>query len=147
MMSVTIDASVFIAALHPSEPAYTESSECLQKIRQNMIEVICPTLVLPECAAAIIRPTQDQQLALNAMQMVSNFPRIQLISLTQSVATRAAEIAIECHLRGADAIYVTVATLYSTQLISLDKEMLERGKQIVTTVTPEKFAKILPSSN
>ncbi len=51
--------------------------------------------------------------------------------------------AIECRLRGADAIYVTVSELYSTQLISLDKEMLERGKQIVTTITPDNFGKIL----
>ena len=141
MSSVTIDASVFIAALHPSEPGYTESWQCLQQIRQNTIEVICPTLVLPECAAAIMRPTQNRQLALNAIQMVSNFPLINLISLTPDLANRAAEIAIECRLRGADAIYVTVSEFYSTQLISLDKEMLERGKQIVTTIRPDDFCK------
>jgi len=142
-VSATIDASVFIASLRSSEPAYAESWACLQQIQKNTVEVICPTLVLPECAAAIIRPTQDQQLASEVIHKVSNFPLMHLISLTQPLATRAAEIAIECRLRGADAIYVAVAEFYSTQLISLDQEMLERGKQLVTTATPNAFCDML----
>jgi len=51
MISATIDASVFIASLRSSEPAYAESWACLQAIRKNTVEIICPTLVLPECAA------------------------------------------------------------------------------------------------
>jgi predicted nucleic acid-binding protein len=139
MTTATIDASVFIASLRPKEPAYAESLACLQEIQKNAVEVICPTLVLPECAAAIIRPTQDQQLASEIIHKVSNFPLMHLISLTQMLADRSAEISIECRLRGADAIYVAVAEFYSTQLISLDQEMLERGKQLVTTVTPKVF--------
>jgi predicted nucleic acid-binding protein len=146
MISATIDASVFIASLRSSEPAYAESWACLQAIRKNTVEIICPTLVLPECAAAIIRPTQDQQLASDAIYQISNFPLMHLISLTQPLANRASEIAIECRLRGADAIYVAVAEFYSTQLISLDQEMLERGKQIVTTVTPKIFCDMLATT-
>lgn len=120
-----------------------ESWACLQAIRKNRVEVICPTLVLPECAAAIIRPTQDQQLASDAIQKISNFPLMHLISLTQPLANRAAQIAIECRLRGADAVYVAVAEFYSTRLISLDQEMLERGEQLVTTIKPQAFCNIL----
>ncbi|EDN69213.1 conserved hypothetical protein [Beggiatoa sp. PS] len=145
MSSATIDASVFVASLHSSEPAYAESWACLQAIQKNTVEIICPTLVLPECAAAIIRPTQDQQLASDAIQKIANFPLMHLIPLTQPLANRAAEIAIECRLRGADAIYVAVAEFYSTQLISLDHEMLERGKQLVTTTKPQAFCDILLS--
>jgi predicted nucleic acid-binding protein len=145
MISATIDASVFIASLRSSEPAYAESWTCLQAIRKNMVEILCPTLVLPECAAAIIRPTQDQQLASDAIQKIANFPQMHLISLTQLLANRAAEIAIECRLRGADAIYVAVAEFYSTQLISLDHEMLERGQKLVTTIKPQTFCDMLSS--
>ncbi|MEN8219640.1 MAG: hypothetical protein ABFS56_25470 [Pseudomonadota bacterium] len=91
MISATIDASVFIASLHPSEPAHAESWACLQEVRKHRVEVICPTLVLPECAAAIIRPTQNQELASSAIHKVSSFPLMYLISLTQALATRAAE--------------------------------------------------------
>ena len=143
MIRATIDASVFIASLRLSELAYAESWACLQAIQKNMVEVICPTLVLPECAAAIIRPTQDQQLASDVIQKISIFPLMHLISLTQPLANRAAEIAIECRLRGADAIYVAVAEFYSTQLISLDYEMLERGKQLVKTIKPQTFCDIV----
>ena len=72
-------------------------------MRKHRVEVICPTLVLPECAAAIIRPTQNQQLASDAIHKISTFPLMDLISLTQALATRVAEIAIECRLRGAGA--------------------------------------------
>ncbi|MEN8219641.1 MAG: hypothetical protein ABFS56_25475 [Pseudomonadota bacterium] len=42
-------------------------------------------------------------------------------------------------MRGADATYVAVAEFYSTHLITLDSEMRERGKQLVTTATPKEF--------
>lgn len=52
------------------------------------------------------------------------------------VARRAAQIARDHRLRGADAVYVSVAEMFGSRLIAWDAEMLERGADVVTTMTP-----------
>jgi len=59
------------------------------------------------------------------------------ISLDLPLALRAAEIAIENRLRGADAVYVAVASDYDAILVSWDEEMLERCPESVLAMSPE----------
>ena len=59
------------------------------------------------------------------------------ISLDLPLALRAAEIAIENRLRGADAVYVAVASDYDAILVSWDEEMLERCPESVLAMRPE----------
>ena len=101
------------------------------------MEVYCPTLALAECAAAIARQTSDPYLARELVSMIENFPGIKLISLDLSLARRAAQIAVEHRLRGADAAYVAVADAFDAALISWDQEMLKRCPAAVATMTPE----------
>jgi predicted nucleic acid-binding protein len=61
------------------------------------------------------------------------------VSLDLSLAIRAAEIAIENRLRGADAVYAAVAENFDAVLVSWDEEMLERCPQSVQTVSPERW--------
>jgi predicted nucleic acid-binding protein len=51
-------------------------------------------------------------------------------------ASRAAEIARQQRVRGADAVYVAVAEAFGAALIAWDSEMLERCTEVVTIVTP-----------
>ena len=61
---------------------------------------------------------------------------MQLVPLDLPVARRAAQIARDHRLRGADAVYVCVAEMFDSRLIAWDAEMLERGADVVTTMTP-----------
>ena len=101
------------------------------------MEVYCPTLALAECAAAIARQTSDPYLARELVSMIEDFPGIMLISLDLPLARRAAQIAVEHRLRGADAAYVAVADAFDAALISWDQEMLKRCPAAVATMTPE----------
>jgi prevent-host-death family protein len=53
--ALTIDASVFVNAFTPSEPAHRASKDFLLQVRQNGAPLIVPTLVIVEIAAAIGR--------------------------------------------------------------------------------------------
>lgn len=44
---VTIDASVFVSAFTPSEPAHQESKAFMLDVREQSIPIIVPVLVLP----------------------------------------------------------------------------------------------------
>ena len=61
--------------------------------------------------------------------------------LTDDLATEAATSAAQQRLRGADAVYVALAAQRALTLITLDREMLERTKKSVTSVTPTAWLK------
>lgn len=96
----------------------------------------CPTLVLPECAAAIARRTGNPDLARQLVLLIEQYPRLQLVALTLPLAQRAAQSAAMHQLRGADAVYVAVAGAVGARLITWDVEMLNRGAAVVSTATP-----------
>ncbi len=61
------------------------------------------------------------------------------VPLDYPIALRAAEIAIENRLRGADAVYVAVAEEFDADLVSWDTEMLQRSPEFVQTMSPEQW--------
>ena len=97
---------------------------------------MCPTLLLPECAAAIARPTSDIGLANEVGSLVESLPGVRMVALELGLARRAVQIAIRHRLRGADAVYVAVAEAFNATLITWDQEMLARCPAAVTTATP-----------
>jgi predicted nucleic acid-binding protein len=135
-MILTIDASVFVAAARPQETHYSTSRQFLQQARSQDATVFCPTLVLPECAAAIVRPTGDRALAEELVSLIAGFPQLRLVSLDSLLAQQAVQVATHHRLRGADAVYVAVANAANATLITWDDEMLDRGAGVVGTRTP-----------
>ncbi len=73
-MNVTVDASVFVAASRSDEVHYRASHQFLQQVRAQRCNMFCPTLLLPECAAAIVRPTANARLAEQLVSLVETFP-------------------------------------------------------------------------
>jgi predicted nucleic acid-binding protein len=66
------------------------------------------------------------------------------VTLDILLAFRAADIAIENRLRGADAIYVAVAEDFDAILVSWDEEILERCPESVLALSPEKWLENAP---
>jgi predicted nucleic acid-binding protein len=135
-MNLTVDASVFVAASRADEVRYQASRQFLQQVQAQQCDLYCPTLVLPECAAAIARPTADPRLAEELVLLIEGLPRLHLVPLDHTLAQRASRVARDHRLRGADSVYVSVADTFDSRLIAWDAEMLERGGAVVTTMTP-----------
>jgi len=95
--------------------------------------------VLAECGSAIARPTGDSLLSGRLVDLIRYFPGMTQIPLDLSLAFRAAEIAIENRLRGADAVYAAVAENFDATLVSWDEEMLERCPLSVQAISPERW--------
>ena len=111
-MNLTVDASVFVAASRSDEAHYPASHQFLQQVRAQRCNLFCPTLLLPECAAAIARPTADARLAEELVSLVKTFPKLQLIPLDLPLAHHTVQIAKDHRLRGADSVYVSVAETF-----------------------------------
>jgi predicted nucleic acid-binding protein len=146
-MNLTVDASVFVAASRADEVHYLASRQLLQQARAQRCSLFCPTLVLPECAAAIARPTGDADLAEELVLLVEAFPGLQLVPLDLPLARRAGQIAREYRVRGADAVYVAVAETFDAALIAWDAEMLARCADVVTIMTPLEWMQTHAAAN
>lgn len=143
---LTLDANVFVSASAPAEAQYLVSLAFIGRVAAQSMDVHCPSLVLPEIAAAIIRPTSNVALAAQTVSGIRLLPNITLVTLTEQRAEQAARIAISCRLRGADAVYVAVAQEFGTTLITWDAEMLTRGARAVPVLTPSDWLAANPTN-
>jgi len=134
--SVTVDASVFVNAFSPDENGSNESAEFLSKLVKNGIPLIQPTLFFPEVVAAIARKQDDTEIALELARELKKFSRLTLINLDDDLADYASEIAAKHRLRGSDSVYAAVALRFGTELITLDKEQLDRLPKVLSVRKP-----------
>jgi len=134
---VTVDASVFVNAFSPDETGSDASAGFLAQLQQAGIPLIQPTLFFPEVVASIARKQDDAEVALELMQELKKFPKLTFIELDDDLAEYASEVAANHRLRGSDAVYAAVALRFGTELITLDKEQLERLPNVLTVKKPK----------
>jgi len=127
----TVDASVFVSAFTPSEPAHWASKDFLLRLRQSSAPLIVPTLVIVEIAAAIGRGQSKPELGTAFAMKVRRFPDTTFIPLDDDLSEEAAEIAAVHRLRGSDAVYVAVARRFAATLVTLDSEQARRAQFLV----------------
>ena len=135
-MTVTIDASVFVSAFTPTESAHQISKTFMMSVREQSVPIIVPILVLPEISAVIARGQGKPELGIAFANELKKFPNITLIDLDESLASLAVEVAAQHRLRGSDAAYAAVALRFGTQLVTLDREQLERLPKVLSVRAP-----------
>ena len=133
---VTVDASVFVSAFTPTEPAHQASKAFMMNVREQSIPIIVPILVLPEISAALSRGQGKPELGKAFVQELKSFPNTTFIDVDETVASLAVDIAANNRLRGSDAVYAAVALRFGTELITLDKEQLERLPGVLPVRAP-----------
>jgi len=135
--AVTVDASVFVNAFSPDEKGSDESLAFITKLRTDGVPLIQPTLFFPEVVASIARKQDSAELALELAKELGKFSRLTLIDLDENLAEFASEVAAKYRLRGSDAVYAAVALRFGAELITLDREQLERLLKVLTVRTPK----------
>ena len=133
----TVDASVHLNALNPAEEGSSESQALLERLHRGRWPVHSPTLLLVEIAGAFARAQDETERAVALSRAVHGLPGQIWVPLDEVLGEQAAVLAAERRLRGADAVYASVARRQGTTLITRDREQRERLPPIVTTVTPE----------
>jgi predicted nucleic acid-binding protein len=133
---VTIDASVFVSAFTPTEPGHQASKSFMLNVREQSIPIIVPILVLPEVSAALSRGQGKPELGKAFVQELRGFPNTTFINVDEAVAALAVNIAADHRLRGSDAVYAAVALRFGTELVTLDKEQLDRLPKVLSVRSP-----------
>jgi predicted nucleic acid-binding protein len=146
-MRVTLDASVFVSAYLASDVHHTESVSLLGRLIEVKIDLNAPVLVLAEVAAALARNTHDPKRGLAGKEMLEQTPRLQLYPLSLPLGKSAAGLASAHFLRGADAVYVALASSTGSVLVTWDQEMRQRGSAATVTLTPTEWLSHPPTDN
>jgi predicted nucleic acid-binding protein len=99
-------------------------------------ELVTPTIALAEIAGAIARHTGSSDLGRRAMERILQLSGLRLITLDASLGADAGRLAANHRLRGADAVYVSVAHVMNLPLVSWDREVQSRARGYITILQP-----------
>ena len=135
-MKLVIDASVWVAAFVRSDVHHAQADQLLEKCLASRINVIVPEIVLLEVAAGVARLWQDEGPGQIAAKRIERFPKIKFVALQMAFLNRSILLATRHFLRAADALYVAAARQSKASLVTLDAEMLQRGKAAATVLNP-----------
>jgi predicted nucleic acid-binding protein len=139
----TIDASVHVNALNPSERDSAESQAFIERVYIRPWTVYSPVLLFVELAAATARFYGDAKRARAFAYALRSLPGQVWVPLDDILAEDAAAIGAEFRLRGADAIYAAVAHLYKATLVTLDQQKITRLSSILTVCRPAEALALL----
>jgi len=131
-----IDASVILSAIRPKELLSAKSQSFLNSLKQNELKVFCPEIIVSEIASGLFRATKDAYLSRDFSLAIRDLPNFSFVAVDSRLVDLAVWVIMETGLRGADAIYVALAYDYQLELITLDKEQLQKGGKIIKTRTP-----------
>jgi predicted nucleic acid-binding protein len=140
---LTFDASVFVAACQRGEPGHGMSRALLDDMLHADTPLIEPAILPVEVAAALCRAGRDPGFAREFAEAILSLPHLTLLAVDERLARRAVALATQCRLRGADALYVTVASQYGARLVTLDAEQLKRAPATVLACKPDTAASLL----
>jgi predicted nucleic acid-binding protein len=94
---------------------------------------------MAEVAAALSRTGSKPGLVQQYAMAIGQLPNTVMVALDGGVARQAAALGAQHKLRGADAVCLASAALFAAELVTLDRDQIERGAAIVQTLTPADF--------
>lgn len=134
-----IDASVWVASVLEKDAHHEVSLAFMHRfVRERQIATV-PLLVWAEIAGAVARRTGDTDRGLKVAGLITGQPWVRGVPMDATSADESMRLAARLRLRGADAVYVALATTYREPLITLDAEMLERAGGVAEVLTPEQW--------
>ena len=131
-----IDASVYVALVNAHEADHDRCWAWFEGAARSGEPIRAPVVLLVEVSAALSRGVGNPSLAYQIVQQLLRAPTIELVPVTVELAERAAGIAADCQIRGCDALYVALAEQAGDELVTLDRQQLERGRAVVVARRP-----------
>jgi predicted nucleic acid-binding protein len=131
-----VDASVILSSMLPGDPHHEASKAWLVALVAAGNHFTAPAILLSEVAAPISRAHHQPELAGQVAHSLAAAPFAGLVPATIPLASRAAAIVADYQIRGCYAVYVALAESLGEELITLDRQQIERAKAVVVTSMP-----------
>lgn len=131
---MVVDASVWIGAFLPIDAHHAVSRPWLGQQTRAGVDLVAPTLALPEIGGGIARRTGSTAHGERATDRMRRMPRVRLVPADADLAIDAARTAARLRLRGADAVYVELAHRFGLPLVTFDAEVDLRASGYIRVV-------------
>jgi predicted nucleic acid-binding protein len=133
---LVVDTSVYVALLNKEDVGHEASRRWFESVVRNGERLIAPVIIMVEAGAAISRGLNDPAFGQQVVEQIGQLSFLELIPIDHSFAGLAADIAVNCRIRGCDALFVALAQQRNAPLVTLDKQQRERGQAVVTVIEP-----------
>lgn len=127
MKACVVDASVWVSAQDSTDPFCKRSRAFLSHAVATGIALHVPALAKLEVACALARKLRDSAEGERLANFVLNATNAKEQAMSTALLAKSLSIGTAKFLRGADAIYIAAAELLRCNLISWDKEHLQRA--------------------
>jgi len=131
-----VDASVWVSRFVPPDAHHETSRRWLEGCYVRKELLAAPVLLLAEVAGAISRRTRAPDLGRQAVEGLLEIPNLRLVSIDPLLAEKAAFLAADLQLRGADAVYAALAHHFKIPLITWDADQAERVRSLISVSPP-----------
>ena len=131
-----VDASVWVSRFLPADADHEPSYHWLEGMVDRGVLIAVPALMLIEVAGAVSRRTGRPELAVRAVRLLEEIPSLRIVPVDAQMARLGASLAGEIGLRGADALYVSLARRLAFTLVTWDREQLERADPNTEVMVP-----------
>ena len=121
MNGTVLDASVFIAAISPSEIHHRAARGLYDSHAEDHVFLV-PSLFRIEVLAALARRGEPDELLDTADVLVSG-PRFHAVAVNDALIDTATHVARSVRLRAYDAVYVALALNRDASLLTLDADV------------------------
>lgn len=132
-----VDASVWVSRFVREDVHHESSRLWLARLVEEGTTITAPALLLPEVAGAIARRIGRPELATQALSLLQRLPNMRLVPIEADLAQLAGQFAADLSLRGADAVYLSLAYRLGVPLATWDREQRERGPTSISVLTPQ----------
>ncbi|MBV6394919.1 MAG: tRNA(fMet)-specific endonuclease VapC [Anaerolineales bacterium] len=134
-MFVVVDASIWVARFVESDEFHTPVKNWMNTQREQGTTFVSPSLLLAEVGGVISRVTGKPELGLNAIQKIENLPDVRIVEMDKALMDEASRIAAKYGVRGADSVYVAVASALKIPLVTFDIDQREKASKVVEVIT------------
>jgi predicted nucleic acid-binding protein len=125
-VNLVIDASVLIKFYVP-EVLFDRAERLLAKVEKGDIELSAPDLIYPEVGNILWKKNRLKELTHSEVEEITDailsFPL--KIEASKPLLPLALDIAIACGITVYDAIYVSLAKVYETAMMTADRKLID----------------------
>ncbi len=125
-MTPILDASVFVAAISPTEPHH-HRARLLFHSHPDSAPFLVPELFRIGVVAPLTRRGEPPEL-LEMVDALVRGPRFTACPLDEDLLTQALHVARLARLRAYDAVHVALAITRGEPILSLDEEVIQRSR-------------------
>lgn len=135
MTPLVVDANVWVSAADRQDEFCETSRAFLRNLVGSGIPIRLPAHARLEVACALARRLQRSDRGRELAARMFDGPQIEMVDLNAPMLEHALDRGTELFLRSGDALYVAAASQLRCQLVTWDKELVERADAL----TPERW--------